>query len=219
MSIGSHAPFALQRLGTIMEGDPSNPDEALGVLNPACCRDRYGDLYLFPRVVARGNLSRIGRSHVHFTGGLPTSVERLGYVLEPTEGFERNELTAGVEDPRICYVAAIDRYVMVYVAYGPLGARVALAISEDTHTWRRLGQAKFAYAPEYRTDFDLYVNKDAMMFPEPVRDPYGRPAFALLHRPDYSICWWSESRFRVQPAGVQEPRPSMWISYVPLEAV
>src|SRR5215210_4827615 len=57
-------PFHMERLGTIMEGDPTNPDEVLGVLNPACCRDRNGDLLLFPRIVAAGNYSRIGIARV-----------------------------------------------------------------------------------------------------------------------------------------------------------
>ncbi len=219
MTVALPEPFALERLGTIMEGDLSNPDEAWGVLNPACCRGRDGELYLFPRTVAEGNLSRIGLARVRFAGDDPVGVERMGYALEPTEGFERNERTAGTEDARVSYVAAIDRYVMAYTGYGPLGPRVALAISEDAHKWQRLGLAKFVYSPEYHTDFDLYVNKDALIFPEPVRDPHGRQAIALIHRPDYNACWWSSDGFRVQPAGVEESRPSMWISYAPLDAV
>lgn len=212
-------PFNLERLGPVMEGDPANPDEVMGVLNPASCRDRAGELYLFPRVVATGNFSRIGLARVQFAGPDPVGVERLGYVLEPTEGFERNPRTAGVEDPRVTFVAAIDRYVMTYTAYGPLGPRIALAISEDARNWRRLGQAKFAYAPGSHTDFDLYMNKDALIFPEPVRDPQGRPAIAMLHRPDYNVTWWSPAPFPVPPAGVTELRPSIWISYAPLDDV
>lgn len=215
----THEPFALHRLGIIMQPDPHDPREAWGVLNPAACRGRDGTLYLYPRVVAEGNYSRIGLARVIFEGDDPVGVERLGYVLEPSEGYERNERTAGVEDPRVTYIAAIDRYVMAYAAYGPLGPRVALAISEDGRQWQRLGLAKFAYAPQYHTDFDLYVNKDAYLFPEPVRDPQGRPALALIHRPDYNAAWWLSDGFQVQPAGVAEPRPSMWISYTPLAAV
>src|SRR5215210_2895465 len=105
-------PFTLDRLGVIMEGDRDDPAEAMGVLNPASCRDRAGRLLLFPRVVAAGNLSRIGRATVRFAGELPVGVERHGYALEPTEGFERNADTAGAEDPRVTYIAALDRYVL-----------------------------------------------------------------------------------------------------------
>lgn len=219
MTANTQVPFALERLGVVMEGDPHNPYEAWGVLNPATARGRDGTLYLYPRVVAPGNLSRIGIARVVFNGDNPVAVERIGYALEPAEGYERNERTAGVEDPRITYIAALDRYVMAYAAYGPLGPRVALAISTDALNWERLGVAKFAYAARYHTDFDLYVNKDAFLFPEPVRDPHGRPALALIHRPDYNAAWWLPGGFAIQPTGIAEPRPGMWISYAPLDAV
>jgi beta-1,2-mannobiose phosphorylase / 1,2-beta-oligomannan phosphorylase len=48
--------FKLKRLGVVME--PGNPQEIEGVLNPAAVRDPGGELYLFPRLVARGNYSR-----------------------------------------------------------------------------------------------------------------------------------------------------------------
>ena len=43
-----------------MEPEPGNAQEIEGVLNPAAARGPDGDLYLFPRLVARGNYSRIG---------------------------------------------------------------------------------------------------------------------------------------------------------------
>lgn len=212
-------PFELARRGTIMTADPHNPHEAWGVLNPACCRGRDGQLYLFPRLVAEGNYSRIGRARVQFADNEPMGVARLGYALEPTEGFERNERTAGVEDPRITFIAVIDRYVMTYVAYGPCGPRVALAISYDAQHWQRLGPAKWMYTPAHATDFDLYDNKDALVFPEPVRAPNGQLALAMIHRPDYNINRLTETPFFVQPRGILEPRPAMWVSYAPLESV
>ncbi|KPV52712.1 glycosidase, partial [Kouleothrix aurantiaca] len=60
------APFQMRRLGVIMRGDAHNPDEALGVLNPAAARAPDGRLYLFPRIVAAGNYSRIGIAEVIF---------------------------------------------------------------------------------------------------------------------------------------------------------
>ena len=212
-------PFALRRLGQIMAGNPADPNEALGVLNPACARDRAGALLLYPRVVGVGNYSRVGLARVRFDGDRPVGVERLGYALEPDELFERNHETAGVEDPRVTFIPALDRYVMAYAAFGPLGPRAALAISEDGYRWRRLGQAKFAYDARYQTDFDLYPNKDIALFPEPVLDPHGRPALALLHRPDFDVDWWTDKPGRVQPAGIGETRPTIWLSYAPLEAI
>jgi predicted GH43/DUF377 family glycosyl hydrolase len=206
-------PFQMRRLGVIMRGDADNPDEVLGVLNPACARAPDGTLYLFPRVVAAGNYSRIGIAEVRFDAeGNPVGVDRRGYVLEPTESYERNARTAGCEDARVTYVEPLKRYIMTYTAYGPLGPRIALAESEDLLRWRRLGPVKFAFDPALRVDFDLYDNKDAMLFPEPVQDPHGRPALALIHRPAHA-----QGGMPVLPEGVGESRASIWISYCPLE--
>lgn len=209
--------WTVERLGMIMQGDPHNPDEAWGVLNPATCRGRDGELYIFPRVVAAGNYSRIGIGRVTFDAdGNPSGVERMGYALEPEESFERNERTAGVEDPRVTFIAELDCYLMTYTAYGPLGPRIALAESDDLFEWRRLGPVHFAYEPTQHTDFNLYTNKDAVLFPEPVPGPDGRPALAMLHRPTYTVAWWIEGGYDIQPAGIIEQRPSIWISYCPL---
>ena len=211
-------PFRLHRLGIVMTSDPGNSDEAWGVLNPACCRDRDGTLLLFPRIVAVKNFSRIGLARVRFAAEEPIGVERLGYALEPTEDFERNATTAGVEDPRVVYVAALDRFVMTYTAFGPCGPRVALAVSRDAHTWERLGPIGFANDPRVGVDFNRYHNKDALLFPAPVSDPAGRPALALIHRPDYTVLTETGEHKSATPTDITETRPSMWISYTPLAA-
>ena len=56
------AGFQLQRLGTVMEPEPGNPQEIEGVLNPAAVRGPDGELYLFPasgraRVITRASAS------------------------------------------------------------------------------------------------------------------------------------------------------------------
>ncbi len=69
----------LKRLGLIMKPEPGNPLEVEGVLNPAAVRGPDGQLSLFPRLVARGNYSRIGIARVLFNeAGDPSGVERLG---------------------------------------------------------------------------------------------------------------------------------------------
>jgi len=76
--------FKVQRLGVIMEPETGNELEIEGVLNPAAVRGPDGHLYLFPRMVAKGNYSRIGIARVKFNDtGDPIGVERLGVVLEP----------------------------------------------------------------------------------------------------------------------------------------
>ena len=82
--------FLLQRLGQIMEPEPDNPLKAEGVLNPAAVRGPDGQRYLFPRLVARGNHSRIGIARVRFNEvGDPTGVEQLGIALEPEADYAR----------------------------------------------------------------------------------------------------------------------------------
>ena len=208
--------FAVQRLGVVMEPKHDDPLEAMGVLNPAACRGLDGDLYLFPRIVAAGNYSRIGRARVLFDGaGNPVGVERLGFVLEPQEDYERNPTgTGGCEDPRVTYIGALRRYLMAYVALGATGPRVAVAVSEDSVSWRRLGLLQFSRA---RVDFGGYGNKDASFLPEPVMDPDGRLALAIIHRPTYRQHFADGSEQVVLPAHIHDPRESVWISYVSLE--
>src|SRR5580698_7622909 len=138
--------FQLQRLGQIMEPDAADPREAEGVLNPAAARGPDGVLYLFPRLVARGNYSRIGIARVQFNkAGDPCGVERLGIALEPEADYERTvHGGGGCEDPRITFVEPLQRYVMTYAALSSIGPRIAFAISEDLFHWERLGLAKFA---------------------------------------------------------------------------
>ena len=102
--------FALQRLGMLMEPEPGNPQEVEGVLNPAAVRGPDGQLYIFPRLVARGNYSRIGIARVQFNAaGDPVGVERLGIALEPEADYERRPGGGGgCEDPRITFVEPLQ---------------------------------------------------------------------------------------------------------------
>src|SRR5664280_601831 len=121
--------FLLQRLGPVMEAEPGNPLEAEGVLNPAAARGPDGALYLFPRLVAQGNYSRIGIARVRFNeAGNPAGVERIGIALEPEEDYERRpDGSGGCEDPRVTFVEPLKRYIMTYTAFSPRGPRIALA--------------------------------------------------------------------------------------------
>ena len=123
--------FKLQRLGMLMEPEPGNPQEVEGVLNPAAVRGPDGQLYLFPRLVAQGNYSRIGIARVQFNdAGDPVGVERLGIALEPEADYERRPGGGGgCEDPRITFVEPLKRYIMTYTAFSTQGPRIALASS------------------------------------------------------------------------------------------
>ena len=93
-----------------MEPEPGNPNEVEGVLNPAAARGPDGELYLFPRLVAKGNYSRIGIARVRFNdAGDPIGVERIGIALEPEADYERRpDGGGGCEDPRVTYVEPLN---------------------------------------------------------------------------------------------------------------
>ncbi|MCY0905848.1 glycosidase [Arthrobacter sp. H14-L1] len=213
-------PFTLTRNGVIMVPQEGNDFEAAGVLNPASGWTREGELYLLPRLVAAGNVSRVGLAKVVMNDdGVPASVEREGIVLAPDEGWERGLQNAGIEDPRVTWVPALDRHLMTYVAYGPLGPRLAFAWSEDLRSWHRLGPCFFEYQADLSMDLNLFPNKDAVFFPEPVNDPDGVPSYAMLHRPMWDLGWVRDGEGEHLPAGLTDNRPGIWISYVPVAEV
>ncbi len=124
-----------------------------------------GHFFLFPRLVAKGNLSRIGIARVKFNKfGDPAGVERLGIALEPETDYElRPDGRGGCEDARVTFCQDLKRYVMAYTALSPKGPRIALALSEDLFHWQRLGLATFE--PYDGIEFEGVDNKDASVFP------------------------------------------------------
>jgi len=212
-------PYTLTRLGVVMTPEPGNELESEGVLNPASGHTPDGRLYLLPRLVAPGNVSRVGLAEVQLTDGVPTGVTREGIVLAPDEGWERGTNNAGVEDPRVTWVPSLEKHVMTYVAYGPLGPRLALAVSDDLRNWTRLGPLHFEYQPDLDTDLNLFPNKDAVFFPEAVPGPDGEPAYAMIHRPMWDLGWFRDGEGVHLPAGIKDDRPGIWVSFVPVAEV
>jgi predicted GH43/DUF377 family glycosyl hydrolase len=204
----------VDRLGVVLE--PSGQAAELeGVLNPATARDRDGRLLLYPRTVAKGNLSRIGI----FEGtGSPDALafRRVGTALEPEMPYEIRDAPGGYgcEDPRVTFVPLLDSYVMAYTAFGPAGPRIAFALSPDGYVWTRLGLADFS-GPGLPCGDD----KDAAFFPEPVLSPKGVRSFAFYHRPMLHIS--AVDGCAAIPKILDMPardRESTRIAYVPLEA-
>ncbi len=161
------AGFQMKRLGMLMEPEPGNPLEVEGVLNPAGVRGPDGQYYLFPRLVAKGNFSRIGIARVKFNeAGDPAGVERLGIALEPKTDYElRPDGSGGCEDPRITFGEDLKRYVMTYTALSPKGPRIALALSEDLFHWQRLGLATFR--PYEASSSTAWTIRTPASFPSP----------------------------------------------------
>jgi predicted GH43/DUF377 family glycosyl hydrolase len=202
------------RAGIVLDPNGS-ATEAEGILNPACTRSRDGKLLIYPRMVAQGNVSRIGIVEVSGSAAAPV-FSRAGFALEPREPYELRDVPGGYgcEDPRVTFVPLLDVYLMVYTAYGPNGPRIAFAQSHDGYEWERLGLADFS-APGLLSGDD----KDGAFFPEPVVSPKGVPSFAFYHRPMLHIS-------AVDGAGAipiilampPRERESTRIAYVPLEA-
>ncbi|MEP7244465.1 MAG: glycosidase [Gammaproteobacteria bacterium] len=205
----------LQRLGQLMEPEADNPLEAEGILNPAAARGPDGQLYLFPRLVARGNYSRIGIARVRFNAaGDPVGAERLGIALEPEADYELCAGGGGCEDPRITFVEPLRRYVMTYTALSPDGPRIAVALSEDLFHWQRLELAGFL--PSGAVVFDNVDDKDASVFPRAIAEPDGKPALAMLHRPLFSGTRPEQTACQPGSRVVDVDRESIWISDCPM---
>ncbi len=160
-----------RRYETLLHRHPSNPIltaadwpyPAHTVFNPAATRLGDGTTLLLCRVEDR-------RGHSHFcaarsVNGIDGWIIDSKPTLEPAPESCPEELW-GIEDPRITFVEEIDRYVIVYTAFGKSGPGVALAVTEDFHSFERLG---LAMQPD---------NKDAALLPRRVGGN-----FALVHRP------------------------------------
>ncbi|MCR4330449.1 MAG: glycosidase, partial [Patescibacteria group bacterium] len=211
--------FQLQRLGMLMKPEPGNPMEVEGVLNPAAVRGPDGKLYLFPRLVAKGNYSRIGIARVKFNeAGDPCGVERLGIALEPEADYERrSDGSGGCEDARVTFVEPLQHYVMTYTAFSPSGPRIALAMSEDLFNWKRIGLATFE--PFQAIDFVNVDNKDSSIFPIAVPNHAEKMQLALLHRPLFPGTRPEETACACNDESrvVDLDHESIWISYCPMD--
>ena len=63
-AVATNVPYRLTRMGVLMSAEPGAEFEAEGVLNPASGRSPDGRLWLLPRLVAAGNVSRVGIAEV-----------------------------------------------------------------------------------------------------------------------------------------------------------
>jgi predicted GH43/DUF377 family glycosyl hydrolase len=181
-------------------------------LNPAAVRGPDGDLYLFPRLVAQGNYSRIGIARVRFNqAGDPEGVERLGIALEPEADYERRPGGGGCEDPRVTFVEPLQRYLMTYTAFSTQGPRIAFALSADLFHWERLGLA--TYGRYHGVDIANVDDKDASIFPVAIPNPSGHPELAMLHRPLFDGTRPEETCCHPTKRDVDLDRESIWISY------
>ncbi len=207
-----HATF--HRLGLALASTGSAFDIE-GVLNPGVARDRRGRLLLYPRMVAAGNVSRIGLIRADETESGPRSEPpRFSSSRKRTTSFATFPGGYGCEDPRVTFVPQLDAYVMAYTAFGPHGPRIALALSPDGYSWSRLGLLHFA-----DDALNHVPNKDAAFFPEPVLSPSGIPSFALYHRPMLEASLNGQAPIALIRSLPPEEREVTCIAYVPVADV
>ncbi len=204
----------VERLGLAIEPN-GDPTDAEGTLNPASARTRAGELLLYPRDVARGNISRVGLVKGRAQSDRFT-FERDGFALEPQAPYElRPHPGYGCEDPRVTFIADLDLYVMAYTAFGPQGPRIAVAVSEDALKWTRVGLLHFD-----KPGMHIGDDKDAAFFPEPVTSPAGVKSLALYHRPMLHLSA-VDGRAAI-PMIARMPfadRESIRMAYIPFEPV
>jgi len=204
----------VERLGLVLEPD-GEPAEAGGILNPAAARAPGGELLLYPRCVQEGNISRVGLVQTRALD-VGFDVKREGYALEPEATYElRPHPGYGCEDPRVTFVPVLDAYVMAYTAFGPMGPRIAIAISKDAYHWERLGLVRFE-----GTGTSIGDDKDAAFFPEPVLSPSGVRSLAFYHRPMLHLSAVDgHAAIPMIERMPFEDRESIRIAYIPLDAV
>ena len=94
-----------------------------------------------------------------------------GWEIDPQPTFapdieKHPEELWGVEDPRITFLPELKKYAVVYTAYSRGGPCVSLALTEDFHTFERLGSVM---PPE---------DKDAALLPHRIGENW-----AMIHRP------------------------------------
>ena len=180
-----------------MSPEPGDPLEAEGVLNPASGRDaRRRPCYLLPRLVAEGNVSRVGLAEVDPDGRrADRRSTREGVVLAPDAGWERGKNNAGVEDPRVTWIPTLGHARDDLRRLRAARARSRRSPSRRTcATWTRLGPLQFALPDDLDTDLNLFPNKDVVPLPRAGARPGRRARLAMLHRPMWDLDWSRPAR-------------------------
>lgn len=110
------------------------------------------------------------RGHSHLTAARSDNgIDNWQIETSPTltpDPEKYPEEVWGIEDPRITFLEELGKYAVVYTAFSRDGPGVALALTEDFHSFERFG---IIMAPE---------DKDAALLPHRIGGQW-----ALIHRP------------------------------------
>ena len=196
----------LKRYGhnPILEANPDKKWESGAVFNCGAALGEDGLVYLLYRAIPLGYTRKPnGTGYDDYISSIGCAVSEDGIafarfeqpVIEPTEDYDR----FGCEDPRVTRLKINGQilYLITYTAlFGPAYSgsdRVALASTEDFHTFRKHG----VVVPGLN-------DKDAVIFPELVN---GR--IAMLHRvaPDIQVVYFDDVE------QLANPREDFWSEY------
>lgn len=139
------------------------PYQINSVFNPGAAQLADGTTLLLCRVEDRRGMSHLCAAR--------SANGKDGWKIDPEPTLTADTQNHpdeywGIEDPRITYVPELSQYAVVYTAYTRHGPAVALALTEDFHSFQRMG---VIMQPE---------DKDAALLPCRIG---GR--WALIHRP------------------------------------
>jgi predicted GH43/DUF377 family glycosyl hydrolase len=147
----------------ILEPIPEHPWESGAVFNPGTIREG-NSIHVLYRAVEGDNFSTLG--YAKLDRNCQVLERRSEPVIKRTEKAE----TRGCEDARI--VKFVDgTYYIFYTAYNSVQVRVSVASTKDFLTYQKHG----VVIPDIQ-------NKDAMIFPEPVKGKV-----ILMHRVEPNI--------------------------------
>jgi beta-1,2-mannobiose phosphorylase / 1,2-beta-oligomannan phosphorylase len=173
------------------------PYPANAVFNPAAAAVD-GETVLLARVEDLRGISHltVARSS-NGVDGWSIDTEPL---LSPAAGVDSEQW--GFEDPRVVWVAELDRWVITCTAYGPAGPAVYLATTEDFTAIERYGivrhpEDKNAALLPHRID-DRWV-----LFHRPKKEFGGAHGEILISRSADLVSWSS-------PEQVLQPRDGAW---------
>lgn len=181
-------PFVRHPNNPILTPDPLNPWEALNVFNPAVIYHQ-GLFHMLYRAQGLDYVSSLG--YAVSPDGL-----QFNRLREPVLAPEGPEERRGVEDPRVTYMEAENRFIMAYTAYSDLGTTPMFAESENLITWQRIG-------PLVRGE----ENKDHVLFPRKIDGKY----FSFHRRPPAIGYALSDDLLHWDLQGsIIKPRPGAW---------
>jgi predicted GH43/DUF377 family glycosyl hydrolase len=173
------------------------PYPANAVFNPAAAAVD-GETVLLARVEDLRGISHltIARSS-NGVDGWSIDTEPL---LSPAAGVESEQW--GFEDPRVVWVAELDRWVITCTAYGPAGPAVYLATTEDFTAIERYGIVRH---PEDKNAALLPHRIDGrwVLFHRPKTEFGGAHGEILISRSADLVSWSS-------PEQVLQPRDGAW---------